>query len=117
MLYWSIIESGLALIAASLPTLHSVIARLSLRAIWSRVRSAVSLKALRERYGSSPEKEEGYRETPSVSEDANTSYRDTREMANGPHDLRVDLDLESEPLSLVPKMARKNSTRVLRAQA
>ncbi|CAF9907949.1 MAG: hypothetical protein HETSPECPRED_007945 [Heterodermia speciosa] len=67
VLYWSIIESGLALIAASLPTLHSLVARFSLRAIWARVSSLGPLR-VSGRDGSGAGKEGGGRETLSLGE-------------------------------------------------
>jgi len=50
------IETGLALIAACLPTLHYIVARAHIRAILSSVRSAIKIDSVRSRFtGSSRE--------------------------------------------------------------
>ena len=47
ILYWSMIEAGLAVIAACLPTLQFLIRKVSLDGMISSVRSALSLQSMR----------------------------------------------------------------------
>ncbi len=47
ILYWSMIEAGLAIIAACLPTLQFLIRKVSLDSVVSSVRSALSLHSMR----------------------------------------------------------------------
>ena len=46
-MYWSLLEAGLALIAACLPSLSVLFAKRSLASVISSVRSALSLRSLR----------------------------------------------------------------------
>jgi hypothetical protein len=54
LLYWSMIETGLALIAACLPTLHYIVARSSIKAMLSSVRSAIGLNSAGSRSTTTP---------------------------------------------------------------
>lgn len=47
ILYWSMIEAGLAIIAACLPTLQFLVRKVSLDSIVNSVRSALSLQSMR----------------------------------------------------------------------
>ena len=46
-MYWSIVEDGIVVIAASLPTLHNLVARQSTRSVVRGLRSMMSFRSLR----------------------------------------------------------------------
>ena len=46
ILYWSMIEGGLAIIAACLPTLHHLVGKVSLSGIFSSLRSVLSFRSV-----------------------------------------------------------------------
>ncbi|KAL8950966.1 MAG: hypothetical protein Q9222_003027 [Ikaeria aurantiellina] len=97
LLYWSMVESGLALIAACLPVLHVFVARWSLHTTLSRVRSAMRIDSLRSQSSSKPLKDDNYSVIQGMNVVSEPSYRDRFEATtskwssfeNGAHDVET----------------------------
>ena len=104
------IESGLGVIAACLPTLHKLIAPSSIRSVLSSVRSALSLDSFRSHssVSSRPFKEETDYGTKGATDLSKPSHRERFEMLENMKDVYGVSDLEGGlQIPLSPKMPRR----------
>ncbi len=107
------IESGLAVIAACLPILHKLIAPSSIRSVFTSIRSALNLNALRSHSSTSsrPFKKASYSDIKREIGNSKPSYRETFETSEGLMDAYGIPDLESGPnAALTPAVPRQVHT-------